>query len=169
MDVCVPVTILFCKLLHPWDKAATNCSLIPSLSAKHGSSNNHDNLLSPGQVVLLWNLQKGCAVVPKCSNPEHLRDPKDIEFVGCLSPADMKRLDSWTIGRQGHPTATPQWRQQQQQQQRPHDLWLLPSCSIGHKTLLWGNPPASSSQQVTCNRGLLDRRILFVQGITNIA
>ena len=78
--------------------------VIVDLATQHGSNNG--NPLSPAQVVLLWNLQQGCAVVPKCSSPQHLReltrviygnDKQQKEFVGCLSPAEMKRLDSLTM------------------------------------------------------------------------
>ncbi|XP_045784282.1 9,11-endoperoxide prostaglandin H2 reductase-like [Maniola jurtina] len=43
------------------------------------------------QILLLWALQKGVAVIPKSNNPEHLRDNMQLNFR--ISEDDMMLLD----------------------------------------------------------------------------
>ncbi|XP_069365253.1 uncharacterized oxidoreductase YtbE-like [Maniola hyperantus] len=47
------------------------------------------------QVLLLWALQKGVAVIPKSNNPEHLRDNMELNFR--ISEEDMELLDGFSF------------------------------------------------------------------------
>ena len=46
---------------------------------------------SPAQVLLRWGLQHGFTVLPKSTNPEHIRQNFNLQF--SLSEDDMTRLD----------------------------------------------------------------------------
>lgn len=69
-----------------------SCMVMPLL--QHSTLGRHTDDL---QVLLRWGLQKGCAVIPKAANPEHI-----IPAVDLLSwelPADMEaRLDALEDG-----------------------------------------------------------------------
>ncbi len=54
-------------------------------------ANNHN--VSPAQVILRWNLQKGVVVIPGSSNPEHIKENTDIyDFE--LSDDEMNQINS---------------------------------------------------------------------------
>ena len=58
-------------------------SVLREIAAAHGKS--------VAQVILRWNLQKGVAVIPGSSNPEHIRENISIfDFV--LSQEEMARI-----------------------------------------------------------------------------
>lgn len=52
---------------------------------------NHN--VSSAQVILRWNLQKGVAVIPGSSNPEHIRENLDL-FGFKLSQNEMNRINA---------------------------------------------------------------------------
>ena len=43
------------------------------------------------QVILRWNLQKGVAVIPGSSNPDHIKENTEI-FDFELTPAEMEQI-----------------------------------------------------------------------------
>jgi diketogulonate reductase-like aldo/keto reductase len=47
---------------------------------------------TPAQIVLRWQIQKGCAAIPKSSHPARIRQNLDI-FGFELSPADIAQID----------------------------------------------------------------------------
>lgn len=49
--------------------------------------------ISPAQVILRWNLQKGVVVIPGSSNPEHIRENTELfDFV--LTKDEMERINA---------------------------------------------------------------------------
>ena len=48
--------------------------------------------LSPAQVVLIWLIAGGWGVIPKSSNPEHIKENFDLNFT--LSDQHMSMLNS---------------------------------------------------------------------------
>ena len=53
--------------------------------------------VSPAQVILRWNLQKGVVVIPGSSNPAHIRENLDI-FDFALTAQDMERINALDRG-----------------------------------------------------------------------
>ena len=54
-------------------------------------ANNHN--VSPAQVILRWNLQKGVVVIPGSSNPSHIKENTEIyDFE--LTDEEMKKINS---------------------------------------------------------------------------
>ncbi|MEE8725494.1 MAG: aldo/keto reductase [Bifidobacterium crudilactis] len=58
-------------------------STLVAIAKSHG--------VTPAQVVLRWNLQKGVVVIPGSSNPEHIRENQDI-FGFSLTDKEMSRM-----------------------------------------------------------------------------
>ncbi len=56
---------------------------ITSIAAAHG--------VSAAQVILRWDLQRGVAVIPGSSNPDHIRENLDL-FGFELTPEEMERI-----------------------------------------------------------------------------
>ncbi len=56
---------------------------ITSIAAAHG--------VTPAQVILRWNLQRGVVVIPGSSNPDHIRENLDL-FGFSLSEEEMGRI-----------------------------------------------------------------------------
>ncbi len=54
-----------------------------------GIANAHG--VSAAQVILRWNLQRGVAVIPGSSNPDHIRENLDL-FGFELTPAEMEQI-----------------------------------------------------------------------------
>lgn len=54
-------------------------------------ANNHN--VSPAQVILRWNLQKGVVVIPGSSNPEHIKENTQIYHFE-LTDEEMERINS---------------------------------------------------------------------------
>jgi diketogulonate reductase-like aldo/keto reductase len=57
--------------------------------------------LSPAQVVLLWNLQQGVLVVPKCSQEGHVKEAVDLwngKTTAVLSPDQLEALNGLDLG-----------------------------------------------------------------------
>lgn len=48
---------------------------------------------TPAQILLRWAVQQGIGVIPKSTNPEHIRNNIDI-FSFCLSDSEISRLNS---------------------------------------------------------------------------
>ena len=55
----------------------------------------HD--VSPAQVILRWNLQKGVAVIPGSSNPDHIRENTELYHFS-LTEDEMARIGSLDRG-----------------------------------------------------------------------
>ena len=47
---------------------------------------------SSAQVLLVWALQQGFSVLPKSTNPEHIKSNIDLDF--SLSPEDLSKLNT---------------------------------------------------------------------------
>ena len=60
-----------------------NDPVISEIAAAHGKSS--------AQVILRWNLQKGVAVIPGSSNPDHIKENTEI-FDFELTPAEMEQI-----------------------------------------------------------------------------
>ena len=58
---------------------------ITAIAAAHG--------VSPAQVILRWNLQKGVVVIPGSSNPDHIRENLDL-FGFSLTEEEMARMNA---------------------------------------------------------------------------
>ena len=54
-------------------------------------ADNHN--VSPAQVILRWNLQKGVVVIPGSSNPDHIKENTEIYHFK-LSDDEMKRINA---------------------------------------------------------------------------
>ncbi|MBD5559532.1 MAG: aldo/keto reductase [Clostridia bacterium] len=62
---------------------------ITAIAAAHG--------VSPAQVILRWNLQKGVSVIPGSSNPDHIRENTQLyDFV--LSDEEMAQINALDRG-----------------------------------------------------------------------
>ena len=46
--------------------------------------------LSPAQVVLIWLIAGGWGVIPKSSNPEHIKENFDLSFK--ISKKDLRKI-----------------------------------------------------------------------------
>lgn len=57
--------------------------VISKIAQAHGKS--------PAQVILRWNLQKGVVVIPGSSNPEHIRENREL-FDFELTEEEMERI-----------------------------------------------------------------------------
>ena len=62
-----------------------NDTVISDIAASHG--------VTPAQVILRWNLQKGVVVIPGSSNPEHIRENLDL-FDFSLTDDEMDRINA---------------------------------------------------------------------------
>ncbi|KAJ2440227.1 D-xylose reductase [Coemansia sp. RSA 2424] len=60
-------------------------NVIAGIAAKHGKS--------PAQVLLRWAVERGCAVIPKSSNPVRLRENLDL-FGFALSAEDVQKISA---------------------------------------------------------------------------
>lgn len=60
-----------------------------------GIATEHD--ITPAQVILRWNLQRGIVVIPGSSNPDHIRENLDL-FRFELTQAEMDRIASLDRG-----------------------------------------------------------------------
>lgn len=66
----------------------------------HGEILNHEIIqkmaeeygVSPAQICLKYDLQLGLVVLPKTTNPEHMKTDAELDFT--ISPADMEKLIS---------------------------------------------------------------------------
>ena len=56
---------------------------ITAIASAHG--------VSAAQVILRWDLQRGVAVIPGSSNPDHIRENLDL-FCFELTPEEMDRI-----------------------------------------------------------------------------
>ena len=59
--------------------------VITEISVAHG--------VSPAQVILRWDLQRGIVVIPGSGNPEHIRENLDL-FGFELTDAEMDRINA---------------------------------------------------------------------------
>ncbi|MBQ6647004.1 MAG: aldo/keto reductase [Clostridia bacterium] len=53
--------------------------------------------VSPAQVILRWDLQRGIVVIPGSSNPDHIRENLDL-FGFALSDEEMRRIEALDRG-----------------------------------------------------------------------
>lgn len=49
------------------------------------------HMVSPAQVILRWNLQRGVVVIPGTSNPQHIQENLDL-FGFALDDTDMEQI-----------------------------------------------------------------------------
>lgn len=68
-------------------------ALLARLAKAHGKS--------PAQIVLRWHLQRGLIVIPRSSNPAHIRENLQV-FDFELSLPEMAMIDSQNLNRRGH-------------------------------------------------------------------
>ena len=64
-------------------------SVISEIAGAHG--------VSPAQVILRWNLQKGVVVIPGSSNPDHIRENTELYHFS-LTEEEMARIGSLDRG-----------------------------------------------------------------------
>ncbi len=57
--------------------------MIADIAKNHG--------VTPAQVILRWNLQRGVVVIPGSSNPEHIRENLDL-FNFALTEREMAQI-----------------------------------------------------------------------------
>ena len=51
---------------------------------------------SPSQILLTWALQKGYSVIPKSTNPDHIKENITLENI--LTEEEMEKLDNLEKG-----------------------------------------------------------------------
>ena len=56
---------------------------------------------SPAQILLKWGLQKGFNVIPRSSNPEHIKENITLDFD--ISDEDINILDALNCDYYTHP------------------------------------------------------------------
>ena len=59
--------------------------VISTIAADHG--------VSPAQVILRWNLQKGVVVIPGSSNPDHIKENAEL-YDFALTDAEMRQINA---------------------------------------------------------------------------
>ena len=62
-----------------------NDEVISAIAESHG--------VSPAQVILRWNLQKGVVVIPGSSNPDHIKENTEL-YDFALTDAEMEKINA---------------------------------------------------------------------------
>lgn len=75
--------------------------VIAEVAAAHG--------VSPAQVILRWNLQKGVVVIPGSSDPDHIRENAELYHFS-LTDEEMGRIDALDRGEKHDWTRRPSAR-----------------------------------------------------------
>ena len=66
------------------DKVLLEEPVLTELAAKYGKST--------AQIILRWHVQRGTTVIPGSTNPDHIRENRDI-FDFALSETEMKAIE----------------------------------------------------------------------------